>query len=38
MESCGIDVYETARKAGYEIDVVKNYGDCYNRVGLLMLD
>lgn len=38
MESCGIDVYETARKAGYEIDVVRNYEDCYKRFGLLMLD
>lgn len=38
MESSGIDVFETARKAGYEIDVVKNQGDCYKRFGLLMLD
>lgn len=38
MESAGINVFETARRAGYEIDVVKNQGDCYKRFGLLMLD
>jgi len=38
MESCGIDVFKTARKVGYEIDVVKNHGDYYKRFGLLMLD
>ena len=37
MEACGIDVYQTAKKAGYEIDVVKNVGDIYKRFGLLLL-
>ena len=38
MESCGIDVYQTARNAGYEIDVVRNTGDPYKRFGLLLID
>jgi predicted metal-binding protein len=38
MEACGIDVYKTARKAGYEIDVVRNVKDCFKRFGLLALE
>lgn len=38
MEACGIDVYQTARKAGYEIDVVRNVKDCFKRFGLLALE
>jgi len=38
MEACGIDVYQTARKAGYEIDVIRNLKDCFKRFGLLALD
>jgi len=38
MEACGMDVFQTARKAGYEIDVVRYEEDCFRRFGLLLLD
>ena len=38
MEACGIDVYQTARKAGYNIDVVKDENECYRLFGLLLLE
>jgi len=37
MEACGIDVYQTARKAGYKIDVVKEEGDFFHTFGLLLI-
>ena len=38
MEGCGIDVFATGRKAGYEIDVVKEKDECYKCFGLLLLE
>jgi len=38
MEACGIDVYQTARKAGYKIDVVKEEDELYKTFGLLLLE
>jgi predicted metal-binding protein len=38
MEACGIDVYQTARTAGYPIDVVRNHRDPQNYYGLLLLE
>jgi len=37
MEACGIDVYRTARKAGYKINVAKE-GECFKSFGLLLLE
>jgi predicted metal-binding protein len=37
MEACGINVFQTARKAGYDIDVVKEKGDSFKNFGLLLL-
>ncbi|KXA99225.1 hypothetical protein AKJ41_05770 [candidate division MSBL1 archaeon SCGC-AAA259O05] len=38
MEACGIDVYKTARNAGYHIEVVKNHKQSQDYFGLLLLE
>ena len=38
MEACGIDVYATARKAGFEIEVVRTRRQCPNYFGLILVD
>lgn len=38
MESCGIDVFSTARNNGYTIEVVKDYNDNMNRFGLVLIE
>jgi predicted metal-binding protein len=38
MEACGIDVFRTARAAGFPIEVVNDYKDQANYYGLLLLD
>jgi len=38
MEACGIDVYQTARRAGYKIDVVKEEDELFKTFGLLLLE
>ncbi|WP_048198830.1 DUF2284 domain-containing protein [Methanocella arvoryzae] len=38
MESCGIDVFSTARNNGYTIEVVKDYSDKMNRFGLVLIE
>ena len=38
MEACGIDVFQTVRNAGYEIDVVKQEQECFKNFGLLLLE
>lgn len=38
MDAFGIDVYETARKAGYKIEVVKDYSMITDRFALLLLE
>jgi len=38
MEACGIDVYQTARTAGYPIEVVKDHTCPENYYGLLLLE
>ena len=38
MEACGIDVYATARKAGFPIEVVKDYDRPSNRFGLILIE
>lgn len=37
MEACGIDVFQTARKAGYDIHCVKE-NETYKNFGLLLLE
>ncbi|MGE5295557.1 MAG: DUF2284 domain-containing protein [Solirubrobacterales bacterium] len=38
MEACGIDVYSTARRAGFEIEVVRTTEQCPNYFGLVLVD
>jgi predicted metal-binding protein len=38
MEACGIDVFRTARAAGFPIEVVKDYKCRQNYYGLLLLE
>jgi predicted metal-binding protein len=38
MESCGIDVFSTARNNGYHIEVVKDHNDKVNRFGLVLIE
>jgi len=38
MEAAGIDVYSTARQAGFEIEVVRDKADPFKCFGLLLLD
>lgn len=38
MEACGIDVYTTARKAGFPIEVVRTHRQCPNYYGLILVD
>jgi predicted metal-binding protein len=38
MEACGIDVFTTAHRAGFEIEVVKTQSQCPNYFGLILLD
>ncbi|NLI12176.1 DUF2284 domain-containing protein [Pelotomaculum propionicicum] len=38
MEACGIDVYETARKNGFPIEVVQDMDDEQNCYGLLLIE
>jgi predicted metal-binding protein len=37
MEACGIDVYATARAAGYPIQVVRDRSEVPNRYGLVLI-
>jgi len=38
MEACGIDVYSTARKAGFPIEVVRTTRQCPNYYGLILIE
>jgi predicted metal-binding protein len=38
MEACGIDVFETARKAGYEISILKNKKSTFTYFGMIIVD
>ncbi|TET33146.1 MAG: DUF2284 domain-containing protein [Planctomycetota bacterium] len=38
MEACGIDVYETARGNGYEIEVVRNRKDKQHYYGVILVN
>lgn len=37
LEACGIDVFSTARKAGFEINVIQNRKQKPTRIGLLLV-
>ena len=38
MEACGIDVFATARKHGFTINVVRSYKDSQHYFGLLLIE
>jgi predicted metal-binding protein len=38
MESCGIDVFRTAKNNGYKIEVLKDYSCRMNRFGLVLIE
>jgi predicted metal-binding protein len=38
MESCGIDVFSTARNNGYTIEVLKDHSCPMNRFGLVLIE
>jgi predicted metal-binding protein len=38
MEACGIDVFITARKAGFPIEVIRTTRQCPNYYGLMLVD
>ncbi len=38
MEACGIDVYSTVRRAGFEIEVVRTMDQCPDYFGLVLVD
>lgn len=38
MEACGIDVYQTARNCGFELEVVKTEDSPYAHVGLILIE
>lgn len=38
MEGCGIDVFATARAAGYEINVLRDKEEQHNHFGLLLVE
>jgi hypothetical protein len=38
MESCGIDVFKTARDNGFPIDVVKTHEEERNIFGLVLVE
>jgi predicted metal-binding protein len=38
MEACGIDVYQTARNCGFELEVVKTEDCPYSRVALILIE
>ena len=38
LESCGIDVFATARRHGFSIDVVRNESDAQHYFGLVLID
>ena len=38
MEACGIDVFTTARKAGFPIEVIRTKHQCPNYYGLILVE
>lgn len=38
MEACGVDVFETARRSGFRIDVVRTHGDRQDYFALVLVD
>jgi hypothetical protein len=37
MEACGIDVFSTARNAGWKIEVVQSLTSCFRLFGLILM-
>ncbi len=38
MEACGIDVFETVKKNGYLVEVLKNNSELQNHFGLVLIE
>jgi hypothetical protein len=38
LEACGVDVYKTVRKAGFEIDTKKETYNKWNYFAIILLD
>jgi hypothetical protein len=38
MEACGIDVFATARRHGFTIDVVRTHSDPQHYFGLVLIE
>ena len=38
MEACGVDVFQTARRSGFSINVVKKHGDKADYFGIVLVD
>ena len=38
MEACGIDVFETARRAGYQISILKDKNSVFTYFGMVLVD
>ena len=38
MEACGIDVYATARRHGFPIEVVRTHADPQHYYGMVLVD
>jgi hypothetical protein len=38
MEACGVDVFATARVAGFPIHTLRERGEAHNLYGLLLLE
>ncbi len=38
MEACGIDVYQTVRNCGFELEVVRTEDSAYSYVGLILIE
>ncbi|NLH15632.1 MAG: DUF2284 domain-containing protein [Phycisphaerae bacterium] len=38
MEACGIDVFSSARNAGFPIEVIRNRRQCPNYYGMILVD
>ncbi|MFH1011878.1 MAG: DUF2284 domain-containing protein, partial [bacterium] len=37
MEACGIDVFSTARNAGWKIEVVQSLTSCFRLFGMILM-
>jgi len=38
MEACGIDVFETVRRAGYDISILREENSAFTYFGMVLVD